>query len=131
MKTVRTSDLEIAYEESGPSGGSPVLLVHGWPDDARTWDAVAERLNDAGFRTFAPYLRGFAPTRFLDDATPRVAAAVALAQDAIDSADTLGLQRFALAGHDWGARTAYVLAALFPERLTHVAALSTAFHPRG
>jgi pimeloyl-ACP methyl ester carboxylesterase len=131
MRSVRTPLLEVAFEEAGPQDGTPLLLLHGWPDDARTWDAVATQLSAAGYRIIAPYLRGFAPTRFLDDATPRVASSLALAQDAIDLADALGFERCAVAGHDWGARTAYNLAALFPERLTHVAALSTAYQPGG
>ncbi len=71
------------------------------------------------------------PTRFLSEATPRFAAAVALAQDAIDLADALGLNRFAVVGHDWGARAAYTIAALFPQRLSAVAALSLGYQPRG
>lgn len=69
MQTVRTSLLEIAYEVGGPPDGPPVLLLHGWPDDALGWRPVSERLNASGFRTIAPYLRGFAPTRFLGDFT--------------------------------------------------------------
>jgi pimeloyl-ACP methyl ester carboxylesterase len=131
MQTVRTSLLDIAYHADGPPDGPPVLLLHGWPDDALGWHAVSKRLGASGLRTIAPYLRGFAPTRFLAPSTPRVASAVALAQDAIDVMSALGFGTFAVAGHDWGARTAYVLAGLFPEHVTRCAGLSTAFAPRG
>jgi pimeloyl-ACP methyl ester carboxylesterase len=131
MPTVRTSLLEIAYHEGGPPDGPPVLLLHGWPDGALGWREVAERLGAAGLRTIAPYLRGFAPTRFLDASTPREASTVALARDAVELVSALGIATFAVAGHDWGARAAYVLAGLFPERVTRCAGLSVAFAPRG
>ncbi len=131
MPTVRTDVLEIAYEQGGPADGPPVLLLHGWPDAPRSFNAVAPLLHAAGYRTIAPYLRGFGPTRFLSRATPRVGTAVALAKDALDLADRLHLGRFAVVGHDWGARTAYTLAAVAPERVTAIAALSVAFAPRG
>ena len=131
MKFVQTSLLEIAYEDDGPRDGSPVMLLHGWPDAPRGWNGVAQALQAAGFRTIVPYLRGLPPTRFLSRATPRFGAAVALAQDAIELADALGLDRFAVVGHDWGARAAYTLGALFPERLSVLAALSLGYQPRG
>ena len=88
--------------------------------------ASHRRLHAAGWRTVTPYLRGFGPTRFRSGRLIRDGRGVALAQDAIDLADALGLETFAVAGHDWGARTAYFLAALFPERVTRIAALSVA-----
>ena len=123
--------LEIFYEELGPESGPPVLLLHGWPDAPRGWASVANLLQANGWRTIVPYLRGSRPTRFLSQDTPRFAAGVALAQDAIDLADALHLDRFAVIGHDWGARVAYTMAALFPERLTAIAALALAYQPRG
>lgn len=131
LNSVRTSVLEIAFEDDGPRDGASVMLLHGWPDAPRGWNAVAKELQAAGYRTIIPYLRGLPPTRFLSEATPRFAAAVALAQDAIDLADALGLNRFAVVGHDWGARAAYTIAALFPQRLSAVAALSLGYQPRG
>jgi len=128
---VRTATLEIVAEIGGPENGSPVFLLHGWPDSPRTWLKVAPALNAAGYRTVAPYLRGSAPTTFLSAETPRVGSGVALAQDVIDLADYLGWKRFGLVGHDWGARTAYTLAALFPERVTRIAALALAYQPKG
>jgi pimeloyl-ACP methyl ester carboxylesterase len=131
MRTVRTDVLEIAFEEGGDRDAPPVLLLHGWPDAPCGWDAIASALQVKGWRTIAPFLRGSAPTRFLSAETPRVGSGVALAQDAIDLADALGLERFAVVGHDWGARVAYTLAALFPERITSVSGLALAFQPGG
>jgi pimeloyl-ACP methyl ester carboxylesterase len=131
MPTIRTKLLDITYEDGGPADGLPVLLLHGWPDAPRSWAGVAQRLQAAGWRTIVPYLRGTAPTQFLDPTTPRVGSGVALAQDAIDLLDALHLDRVAVVGHDWGARTAYTLAALFPERITAIAALALAYQPRG
>ncbi|WP_213803618.1 alpha/beta hydrolase [Granulicella sp. dw_53] len=131
MKTIRTDILEIAYEEGGPQDGSPVLLLHGWPDAPRGWNPIAQRLHAQGWRTIAPYLRGTGPTRFLHPDTPRVGTGVALAQDAIDLMDRLGVERFAVVGHDWGARAAYTLVALFPQRITSVSALALAYQPHG
>ena len=131
MPTVRTELLDLAYEEGGPADGPVVLLLHGWPDAPRGWAAVAPLLQAAGWRTIAPYLRGTAPTQFLDPSTPRVGSGVALAQDAIDLLDALHLDRVAVVGHDWGARAAYTLAALFPERITAIATLALAYQPRG
>jgi pimeloyl-ACP methyl ester carboxylesterase len=131
MQTIATDLLEIAFEQGSPDNGPPVLLLHGWPDAPRGWNAIARSLQARGWRTIVPYLRGSGPTRFLSDSTPRVGSSIALAQDAIDLADRLGLERFAVVGHDWGARTTYTLAVLFPDRITRIAALSVAFQPRG
>jgi pimeloyl-ACP methyl ester carboxylesterase len=131
MQTITTDLLQIAFEQGGPKAGRPVLLLHGWPDAPRGWNAVAASLQAEGWCTITPYLRGSGPTRFLSDNTPRVGSSIALAQDAIDLADRLSLERFAVVGHDWGARTAYTLAALFPHRITRIVALSVAFQPRG
>jgi len=119
-----TPRLRVAYKTGGPEGGAPVLLLHGWPDDASTFDDVAPALHGAGYRTFAPWLRGFGQTRFLSDNTRRSGEIAAMAQDALDLVDALKLKRFAVVGHDWGARIAYLLASVFPERITQCAALS-------
>jgi pimeloyl-ACP methyl ester carboxylesterase len=131
MNSIRTPFLEIAYEDEGPKDGLPVILLHGWPDAPRGWESVAGSLRAAGWRTIIPYLRGSAPTRFLSERTARFGGGVALAQDAIDLADALGVARFAIVGHDWGARAAYTIAALFPERLSAVIALALGYQPRG
>lgn len=129
--SVRTDVLELHYVDAGPRDGPVAMLLHGWPDDAHTWDAVAQHLHAAGWRTIAPFMRGFGPSRFLHDATPRSAQLTALASDALALADALALPRFAVVGHDWGARTAFVLAAQAPHRLTHCAALSVGYGPTG
>lgn len=127
LRTVRTHVLEIAYEEAGPPGGEPVLLLHGWPDSVRTWDAVVPALAGEGYRCLAPYLRGFGPTRFIASSTPRSGQATALAQDAKDFADALGLDRFILVGHDWGGFAAYLVAAIWPERVKRLVVLSVGY----
>jgi pimeloyl-ACP methyl ester carboxylesterase len=127
----KTSKLDIAYADTGPADGAPVILLHGWPDAARAWERVAGALNDAGFRTIVPELRGSGATRFLHDDTVRDGSGVALASDAIDLADALNVETFDVVGHDWGARAAYTMAALFPQRVRRIAALALAFQPRG
>jgi pimeloyl-ACP methyl ester carboxylesterase len=131
LPRAETSLLEIAYEAGGPAAGPPVLLIHGWPDDVRTFDAVAPALQAAGFRTLAPWLRGFGATRFLAEETPRSGQIAAMAEDMLEFADVLGLGRFAIVGHDWGARIAYFLASLLPERIERIAALSVGWEPGG
>jgi pimeloyl-ACP methyl ester carboxylesterase len=131
MGVVRTDVLEIRYEAAGPPDGPAVLLIHGWPDAPRGWREVAVRLQSAGWRTIIPYLRGCGLTRFVSPDIPRVGHGVALARDIIDLADALELGRFAVVGHDWGARAAYTTAALFPGRVTAVAGLALAYQPRG
>lgn len=109
---IATSRLRIGYEVSGPANGFPVILLHGWPDDVRTWDAVSPFLHEAGYRTYAPWLRGCGSTRFLHDHEPRSGQLVALGQDAVEFAAALNLGRHALVGHDWGARAAYIASSL-------------------
>jgi len=117
VRTARTSVLEIAYEDSGNPAGFPVILLHGFPDDARAYDAVIGPLAARGYRTIVPYLRGFGPTRFRDPAAPRMAEQAAIGQDVIDLADALKIPRFAVAGYDWGGRAACIAAALHPDRV--------------
>src|SRR5262249_44023157 len=124
-----TPVLRIAYERGGPVDGAPVILLHGWPDDARTFDGVVPALQAGGFQTVVPWLRGFGPTSFLSADTMLSGGVVAMAQDAIDLADALKLQTFAVVGHDWGARIAYVLATVFPQRATRICALSVGWQP--
>jgi pimeloyl-ACP methyl ester carboxylesterase len=116
-RTVQTSVLTIGYEESGSATGFPIILLHGFPDDVRAWDAVAPPLTKAGHRVLVPYLRGYGPTRFRDPAAPRMAEQAAIGQDVIDFADALGIQRFAVAGYDWGGRAACIAAALHASRV--------------
>jgi pimeloyl-ACP methyl ester carboxylesterase len=116
-KTIDTPTLRIGYEESGNPQGFPVILLHGFPDDAHAWDDVAPPLASAGNRVLVPYLRGYGPTVFRDASTPRMAEQAAIAQDVIDFADALKLQRFAVSGYDWGGRAAGIVCALHPERV--------------
>src|ERR1700745_3509994 len=118
MREVGQELLETSFEEGGPRDGSAVVLLHGWPDAPCGWDPIAARLQGKGRRAGVPYLRGSGGTRFWWEETPRVGSGVALAQDAVDLGDALGLERFAVVGHDWGARAGYTVAALFPERVT-------------
>lgn len=117
LRRVRTPVLEIGYEESGNPDGFPVILLHGFPYDVRAWDGVAPALAEEGFRVLVPYLRGYGATRFLDPDVPRRAEQAALAQDVADFADGLDLDRFALAGFDWGNRAACITAILHPDRV--------------
>jgi pimeloyl-ACP methyl ester carboxylesterase len=115
--TVRTPTLEIGYEAYGDTSGFPIILLHGFPDDAHAWDTVAPPLASAGYRVLVPYLRGYGPTRFLDPAAPRMAQQAAIGQDLIDFMGALGLERAALSGYDWGGRAACITAILAPERV--------------
>jgi len=98
MPTVQTNLLEIAYRDVGPRNAPVVLLLHGWPDDASTWDGVAPALNAAGLRTIAAMYRGFSGTRFLSPDTPRTGNTAVLALDAIEMLDRLGVKEFSVAG---------------------------------
>ena len=114
---VRTPTLEVAYEQSGPAGGTPVVLLHGFPYDPRVFDAVVPLLTAAGLRAIVPYLRGYGPTRFLSTRTMRAGQQGAIGQDLIELLDALKLEKALLAGFDWGARAACIVAALWPERV--------------
>jgi pimeloyl-ACP methyl ester carboxylesterase len=117
VPTVRTPTLEIGYEEWGDAAGAPVVLLHGFPDDAHAWDGVAPPLAARGYRVLAPYLRGYGPTRFLDAGAPRMAQQAAIGQDLLDFMDTLAIERAGLAGYDWGGRAACIAAILAPARV--------------
>jgi pimeloyl-ACP methyl ester carboxylesterase len=131
IKTVRTDVLTICYDSGGPENGSPVLLLHGWPDDVRGWRGIVPYLEAEGFRWYAPWLRGFGGTVFNSAETIRDGTAAALAQDAFDFADALGLKLFSVVGHDWGGRAGYFMAALQPGRLIAMACLAIGYAPRG
>jgi pimeloyl-ACP methyl ester carboxylesterase len=117
LKRVRTPVLGIAYEESGPADGAPVLLMHGFPYDPRAYDEVVPLLVAAGCRVIVPYLRGYGPTRFFSADTPRSGQQAALGKDLLDLLDALDIERAALAGYDWGGRAACIVAALWPQRV--------------
>lgn len=132
QKFIHTARLAIEYFEWQPiqlrgAEAHCVVLVHGWPDSVRTWNAVALRLADAGYRVLVPSLRGYGGTRFLEESTPRSGELVALGRDLIDFVNTLGLVRPALVGHDWGARAVANAAGLAPEMASHLAMLSVGY----
>jgi pimeloyl-ACP methyl ester carboxylesterase len=115
--SVRTRTLEIGYEAHGNPGGTPVVLLHGFPDDVRAFDDVAPSLAAAGCRVLVPYLRGYGPTRFLDSNELRMAQQAAIGQDLLEFMAALRLAPAALAGYDWGGRAACISAILAPERV--------------
>jgi pimeloyl-ACP methyl ester carboxylesterase len=115
LKYINAGDLCIAYEESGNSNGIPVILLHGFPYDVRTYDEVAKNLS-ANCWIIVPYLRGYGPTRFLSPDTIRSGQQAALASDLIALMDALSIDNAILGGYDWGGRAACIVAALFPGR---------------
>lgn len=116
LKKIRAGLLEIGYAEMGPSHGTPVICLHGWPYDIHSFVDVAPLLAAEGYRVIVPYLRGHGTTRFISPQTFRNGQQSALALDTIALMDALGLENAVLAGFDWGGRTADVIAALWPER---------------
>jgi pimeloyl-ACP methyl ester carboxylesterase len=124
LKQVAAGVLDVGYVESGPSGGQPVVLLHGWPYDIHSFAEVAPRLAAAGCRVIVPYLRGYGTTRFRSSEARRNGQPSALALDVLALMDALGIERAVVAGFDWGARTANILAALWPERCRGIVAVS-------
>jgi pimeloyl-ACP methyl ester carboxylesterase len=124
IKQIRTGTLDIGYAEEGPAGGQPVILLHGWPYDIHSYAEVAAILSAKGYRVLVPYLRGYGSTRFLDPKALRNGQQAALAQDLIDFMDALKIQKAIIGGFDWGARTAGIVAALWPERTIALVSVS-------
>jgi pimeloyl-ACP methyl ester carboxylesterase len=125
MPHLDTNDLQIAFTEYGTRQGHPVLLLHGWPDDASTWAAVSSLLKERNLRLVAPYLRGFGETVFRNSKALRTANGAVLAMDAIALMDGLGIERFSVVGHDWGSNVAEALAIGWPDRVDKMALLSS------
>ena len=123
VKLVQTQVLNIGYEEHGPDSGFPIILLHGFPYDIRSWDAVAPLLVEAGHRVLVPYLRGYGATSFRDPNYPRMAEQAAIGQDVIDFAEALGIGQFAMAGFDWGNRAACIASILHPELVKALVAI--------
>jgi pimeloyl-ACP methyl ester carboxylesterase len=121
---VEAGVLDVGYAEVGPADGPAVLLLHGWPYDIHSYFDVAALLAAEGYRVVVPHLRGYGSTRFLSEATLRNGQQSALAVDAIAVMDALEMDKAVVAGFDWGARTADVIAALWPERCTGLVAVS-------
>jgi pimeloyl-ACP methyl ester carboxylesterase len=121
---VDAGPLDVGYVEVGPSDGPPVVLLHGWPYDIHSYAEVAPALGAAGNRVVVPFHRGYGTTRFLSEDAVRNGQQSALAVDVIDLMDALGIESAILAGFDWGARTANVVAALWPERCAALVSVS-------
>jgi pimeloyl-ACP methyl ester carboxylesterase len=124
VRQVEAGVLSVGYAEAGAPDGPVVILLHGWPYDIHSYAEVTPQLAAAGYRVIVPYLRGYGPTRFLSDETPRNGQQSALAADAIALMDALGIEAAILGGFDWGARTANVVAALQPERCRALVSVS-------
>jgi pimeloyl-ACP methyl ester carboxylesterase len=116
--------LNVGYAEAGPVHGTPVILLHGWPYDIHSFEAVVPLLASAGYRVIVPYLRGYGTTRFLSPEAFRNAQQSAVALDIIALMDALSIEQAIIGGFDWGARTAAVMAALWPERCKGIVAVS-------
>jgi pimeloyl-ACP methyl ester carboxylesterase len=123
-KQIDAGVLNVGYAEAGPTDGPAVVLLHGWPYDIQSYADVAPLLAEEGYRVVVPYLRGHGTTRFLSGETFRNGQQSVLAVDAIALMDALGIEKAILAGFDWGARTANVIAALWPERCKALVSVS-------
>ena len=124
LKQIDAGVLNIGYAEAGPAEGSPVILLHGWPYDIYSYVDVAPSLASAGYRVIVPYLRGYGATRFLSSDTPRNGQPSVVAADTTAMMDALKIDRAVIGGFDWGARTANIIAALWPERCKAMVSVS-------
>ena len=124
LKQIEAGVLNVGYAEAGPANGPAVILLHGWPYDIHTYVDVAPILASKGYRVIVPYLRGYGTTRFLSTTTYRNAQQSALALDVIALMDALKIQKAIVGGCDWGARTANIVAALWPDRCKALVSVS-------
>jgi pimeloyl-ACP methyl ester carboxylesterase len=124
LKQVDAGVLNVGYAEAGPADGPPVMLLHGWPYDIHSYSEVAPLLASKGYRVIVPYLRGYGATRFLSDEAVRNGQQSALAADVIALMDALKIEKAVVGGCDWGARTACIVAALWPERCKALVSVS-------
>jgi pimeloyl-ACP methyl ester carboxylesterase len=124
LKQIDAGVLNVAYAETGPADGPVVILLHGWPYDIHSFVDVAPLLASAGYRVIVPYVRGYGTTRFLSSDTVRNGQPSAVALDTVALMDALKIQKATLAGFDWGARTADIIAALWPERVNALVSVS-------
>jgi pimeloyl-ACP methyl ester carboxylesterase len=124
LKQVDAGLLNVGYAETGPADGLAVILLHGWPYDIHSYVDVAPLLASAGYRVIVPYLRGYGSTRFLSSETVRNGQQSVVAVDIIALMDALKIEKATVAGYDWGARTADILAALWPERCKALVSVS-------
>lgn len=116
VKQINAGVLNVGYVDVGPADGIPVILLHGWPYDIHSYTDVAGLLAAKGYRVIVPYLRGHGTTQFLNKQTLRNGQQAAVAQDILDLMDALHIKKAVIGGFDWGARTANIIAALWPER---------------
>jgi pimeloyl-ACP methyl ester carboxylesterase len=127
FKTIKQIDagvLNVGYVEAGPADGTPVILLHGWPYDIHTYVGVAPKLAARGYRVIVPYLRGYGTTRFLSNETIRNGQPSSIAADITALMDALKIKRAVIGGCDWGARTANIVAALWPDRVKAMVSVS-------
>jgi pimeloyl-ACP methyl ester carboxylesterase len=124
IKQIDAGVLNIGYAELGPTGGTPVVLLHGWPYDIHSYEEVAPLLASKGYRVIVPYLRGYGTTRFLSSATIRNAQQSAVALDIVKLLDALKIEKAIFGGFDWGSRTVDVIAVLWPQRCKGIVAVS-------
>src|SRR5205809_2449899 len=124
LKQIDAGVLNIGYAELGPPHGGAVVLLHGWPYDIHSYLDVAPLLASAGYRVIVPYLRGYGTTRFLSNDTVRNGQQSALAADVVALMDALAIDKAIVAGFDWGARTANIVGALWPDRCTGMVSVS-------
>jgi pimeloyl-ACP methyl ester carboxylesterase len=124
LKQIDAGVLDVGYAEAGPGNGPVAILLHGWPYDIHTYVDVAPLLAAAGYRAIVPYLRGYGTTRFLSGDTPRNGQQSAIAMDIVALMDALRIDKAVMAGCDWGARTANILAVLRPERCRAMVSVS-------
>jgi pimeloyl-ACP methyl ester carboxylesterase len=124
LKQIDAGVLNVGYAEAGPADGAAVILLHGWPYDIHAFVEVAPLLATAGYRVVVPYLRGYGTTRFLANDTVRNGEPAAVAVDIVAFMDALKIQKPIIAGFDWGARTANIIAALWPERCKAMVSVS-------
>jgi pimeloyl-ACP methyl ester carboxylesterase len=124
LKQIDAGLLNVGYAEAGPADGETVILLHGWPYDIYSFVDVAPLLASAGYHVIVPYLRGYGTTRFLSDTTVRNGQPSAIAVDTIALMDALKIEKATLAGFDWGARTANIMAVLWPERCKAIVSVS-------
>lgn len=117
LKMAQTPSLHIGYEQTGPDTGEPILLLHGWPYDPRSYDGVRGPLAEAGYRVIVPYLRCFGPTVYRSASIFRTGQQAALGKDLLDLLDALKIEKATLIGYDWGGRAACIAAALWPDRV--------------
>lgn len=124
VRQIEAGPLDVGYVELGPADGQAVVLLHGWPYDIYSYVDVAPALGIAGYRVVVPFVRGYGTTRFRSAATMRNGQQAALAVDVIDLMDALGIESAIVAGFDWGARSANVVAALWPHRCRALVSVS-------